>query len=484
MMTNRSADTSPPPPPSRRLISALCTLAVVAFAFYQYGTWRQYLGGYVRGDAVHTFDAMLSRFAAGEGMLLQRSGSHFLSNHVMLWLYPMGWMHGLHDDIFTQLTPFNILLAAAVIPLGLFAHARTRNEGLAFLIALLFATNSLTASLRWAVHPEAMFPFFWFLLFLGLEWKRTALITAGVAGMLCMKEDQAVWLSVFAAWGLFFRRVPWRTGLWMLGTGILAFLAFKVIMNSVPRMPDDPEAGFWWVARYDIEADSLGGIAVWMLTHPHVILGRVLINETWIAIALAGGIVAWRAWRELLLLIPGAILLFSAAPGDPWHTADYYYSYLFVPPLFLAICESCRLQRDTLGHQRLRLILGVLAIGSIALPTRVDNFSQSPWQFLDKSDQRAFVRGVLLDRPDQRAAIHYDLAAWAPRGWQILHLKPDHLERADLLLLDVDRVSVDIGYDQTVELILEAADPDGTWLLVESYGTIHLFERTPPSDRP
>jgi uncharacterized membrane protein len=359
----------------------------------------------------------------------------------------------------------------------LFAHARTRDEGIAFLVALLFTTNTLTASLRWAVHPESMFPIWWFLLFLGLEWRRMALVIIGVGGMLCMKEDQAVWLTVFAAWGLFFRRLPLRTGVGLLVTGLTAFVVFKLVMNSVPQVEGDPVTGFWWVARYDIQADSLGGIVVWMLTHPHVMLGRVFLNETWIAIALAGGLVAWRAWRELLLLIPGAILLFSAAPSDPWHTAQYYYSYLFLPPLFLAVCESIRMQSESLPSGRLRLALGVLAIAALFLPTRNDLWSQSPWQFPDKSEQRAFLRAVLLDRPDQRAAIHYDLAAWAPRGWQVLHLKPHHLERADLLLLDTDRVSVDIGRQATIDLILEARDPNGPWRHVESFGTIVLFER-------
>ncbi len=479
-----TTDDSPPPHPSGRLIGALCGLAGLAFAFFQYATWRQYLGGYVRGDAVQVFDAMLSQFAAGEGMVLQHTGSHFLANHVMLWLYPMGWMYQWHDDLFTQLTPFNLLLAAAAIPLGLFAHARIRDERMAFLVALLFTTNSLTASLRWAVHPESMFPIWWFLLFLGLEWRRTALVIAGVAGMLCMKEDQAVWLTVFAAWGLFFRRLPPRTGLGLLMTGLVAFVTFKFIMNSVPRVEDDPVTGFWWVARYDIDADSTVGVLWWFATHPHVMLGRVLLNETWIAVALAGGLVAWRAWRELLLLLPTAVLLFSTAPGDPWQTAQYYYSYVFLPPLFLAVCEGIRLQIDSVALWRLRLAVGVLAFAALFLPTRNDSWSQSPWQFPDKSEQRAFVRAVLLDRPAQRAAIHYDLAAWAPRGWQVLHPRPHHLVRADLLLLDVDRVSVDIGRQGTIDLINEARDPNGPWRMVENHGTIVLFERKAAADRP
>src|SRR5690606_6419346 len=242
----------------------------------------------------------------------------------------------------------------------------------------------------------------------------------------------------------------------------------------------DPEAGFWWVARYDIQADSMQGIVWWMLSNPHVMLGRVILNETWVAIAIAGGIVAWRAWRELLLLIPGAILLFSAAPGDPWHTAQYYYCYLFVPPLFLALCESCRLQRNAVGLGRLKYAVGMLAIVSLFLTTRVDGWSQSPWQFIDKSTQRDFVQLVLLERPNQRAAMHYDLCAWAPRGWQMLHLSDEHLARADLLLLDIDRVSVDIGRERTIELIQQATDPDGPWRLVESMGTLVLWERKVP----
>jgi len=107
-----------------------------------------------------------------------------------------------------------------------------------------------------------MFPIWWFLLFLGLEWKRTALVVVGVAGMLCMKEDQAVWLTVFATWGLFFRRLPLRTGVGLLVTGLVAFLTFNLIMNSVPRVEGDHLTGFWWVARYDIE-DELPDAGDW-----------------------------------------------------------------------------------------------------------------------------------------------------------------------------------------------------------------------------
>lgn len=312
-------------------LAALWALAVGAFAFFQWGTWRQYLDGRVRGDSVQVFNTMLSRFAAGEGMIHVHSGNHFFKNHVMLWLYPVGWLYKAFDSLFTYLTPMNVALAAAVVPLGLLAYQRTRCQVVSLSVCVLYILSNLTASLRLSVHPESLLIPGWFLIFLGVEVRKRLLVACGIAIIFSVKEDSAVWLGVYAAWLLAFRGVGRRAAMILLAVAVGAFLLFKLVMFGIPLTGEDKDIGYFWLARFGDVASTPGELGVWFLTHPHVVLGRVFINPTWIVILLGGGLVCLLGWRESLLLLPPAFFLFSAV-ADEFRYGLYYYLYPFLPP--------------------------------------------------------------------------------------------------------------------------------------------------------
>lgn len=476
-------------PAPRPFLAGLWIAALLVFCLFQAGSWQQYLDGRVRGDAVQVFDMMLSRFAAGEGMVHTHSGNHFFKNHLMLWLYPAGGVYTIWDSLFAYLAILNAGLAVAVVPLGLLAQRVTGSIAQAATVVFVYTVSSATASIRLSVHPEALLPACWFLLFLGVETRRWAMAATGAVLACCVKEDQPLWLAVYFAWAGIFGRMPWRGAAGAAGASALLFVLFRWIMQAIPLTGTEKAIGDFWLERYGGVADSAGGLLLWFLTHPHVVLARVVLNPVWLWLVLASGVVSIFAWRTCLLLVPPALLFFSAT--DPvFHDLLYYYVYVFVPFLFLATVDGlrwmngrewqCRLSPERYG----RSIVGVLAAAAVAnalIPTRVDGWRQwppamEPAERTRLETARRFVQSVIPPDAELEVATHYDLGAWVPRGRQMLFLREDHRARADAVLVDADRFTLDMPRDAYIALLRELYEGD-RWRLVEQLDSFAYFER-------
>lgn len=466
----------------RGFLVALVVLAALVFTAFHLGTWRQYLDGQVRGDAVQVFNAMLSRFAAGEGMIHVHSGNHFFKNHVMLWLYPVGWLYMIHDSLFTYLAPLNAALALAVIPLGLLAWHRTRCRAVSLALCVFFAVSNLTASMRLSVHPESLLIPGWFLLFWAAETRRHRLMIVAVALILLVKEDQPIWLAVYALWGLVFRRNERRPAIFLLAASVVSYIVFKLIMFGIPLTGKDQDIGYFWLKRFGDVAETPGQLAVWFLTHPHLLLARVAVNPTWLFIIASGGIVCLLGWREMLLTLPPAFFLFSAV-ADEFRLGLYYYLYPILPAVMFAAVAGCAALVDAFGKHRATkpAVLGGLAVMvaiQFLLPTRVDGWHQLPPRLprevrsrLDAA-RNMVQRAVPRDATNLRAAVHYDLNMWVPRGRQLLFLREEDLPQADVIILDRTRVSADLGRDKYIDLLRALLNDNPDWRIDEDLGQI------------
>ncbi len=493
-MTGQPADglvPAGPAPAPRALLPGLTAFALLLFALFHLGTWQQYLDGQVRGDAVQTFDMMLSRFVAGEAHLEHpRTGNHFFTNHVMLWLYPAAVLYWIRDDLFMYLAPLNLALALSVVPLGLLVWRKTESMALVWAVTVFFGVNTLTASLRQSVHPESLLIAPWLGLFLAVEARRHWWAIACAAAILMVKEDQPLWLLVYTVWALLFGRGERRTILAVGALGGVALVVFGLLQAMLPRPGGDVEVGFFWIEeRYGGVADSPWGLAWWFLTNPQVVLDRMILNPMWLYVAFCGAFVCLYGWRPLLLLVPPAVLLFSAE-AEIFARLYYYYAYPLYPPLLYALSEGIgSILRRTPAEWVPRanwLLVGWLAIFGVVhlwMPTRVEGWRQWPPALTLAERARLDAARELVqdtvprDRPELRAATHYDLGAFVPRGRQVLFLAEEELEHADLVLLDARRRSLDVSMEEYTRLLDHLLRPGSGWRVTREIDGIMALER-------
>ena len=475
-MTEQSAGVPSLDQIPRRLWITLCLLAFAAFAFFQWGTWRQYEDGQIRGDAVQVFNAMLSRFADGQGMIHVHSDNHFFKNHLMLWLYPIGWLYIICDSLWTYLTPLNVALALAIVPLGLLAWRRTRSIVTSIAICVVYTLSAMTGSMRLSIHPESYLLPGWFLLFYGVETQRLKWIITGFVATVLVKEDSGLWLTIFFAWALVFRRMPWKHAAAFCVAAIGVFVASRAIMNAIPLTGTTNAIGDFWLSRYGDVAASPGELALWMLRNPVTVFQRVAVNGVWLYIVVGAGILCLLGWRELLLMLPPAILFF-AATADEFHRALYYYVYPFMPPAFLALIAGCdwvlkRFCNTTAKHRALAGLLVLVALAQLMVPTRVDGWMQFPRALPLAERMRIEIGRDMVRRNVPRdakviVAAHYELNQWVPLGRQLVFLRDRDLAIADVAIIDTRRVSADLGRENYLKLLERLQQPDSPWKVVE-----------------
>lgn len=473
----------------RWLMGALAALALLFLTFAQWQAWRQYAAGEVMGDATQVFDVMLSHAAQGEALLYPHSGNHYFASHVRLFLIPVVWLYRLHDNIWTFLTVLNAGLALAIPALGALAWAKLRSAALVLAVCVFFAAAQFTGSLRFALHPESLLLAPWFLVFLGLERRRMAVMVTGAALLLTVKEDQAVWLLMTAAWAAAFRRAEWRFPGVLAGIGAAALVAFAIIHHAVPQPGPAVDTGLFWIERFGADTNSPVGVAIWFLTNPLVLLERWLVNPSWLLMIFNGGVLCLLGWRPLLLAVPPALLLFAMA-SPIFGGLQFYYNYLVFPFLIYALVEGLekglRWEQVPLPAERRPAIfaafIGLLAIVHALVPTRTNGWHQAPallpeagWQRAELG--RAFVQQSVEPGQEVLVATHYHLGAWVPHGRQTTTLRARDRARAELMLLDVRRVSPDLGradYEALLRGISEGTEP---WELVDQAGDFALLRR-------
>lgn len=473
----------------RAFLAALCAAALLAFAFYMFQSALQYHAGRVFGDPATTFDQILSDNA--EGLWFEhprRTGNHYFTNHVMLWMIPATLPYYVYDGLFTYIVMINLGLALAVVPLGVLARRITGSEPVAWGLVVLWVLNNFSTSLLFSLHCENLgFPL-WFVLYWAVLTRRTGVAWAMVAGLLCIKQDYAVWLCVFGAWLLVFRHAQWRLALGFIAAGIGAFLAFKAIMASLPQ-PTEGEVGYYWVVeRYAGIASTPKELVLYFLTRPGELALR-LARPAWMMLILAGGVFCVLGWRSMLLLVPPTFLFFTSA-NNTFNDLLFYYSYPFLPPLFLAACEGSAWLLNRAGERRValgRLLAGVAFACALAQAPMVSRTNRERLMSQRVTDRaraaRLFVqRAVPRSDRNARAMAQWGLQAFVPRGSQRVAMLPEKLFEADRVLFDTQDVAWDLDPEQAGALWSELRRPGGEWELAESFEGFMLFKRVRPPE--
>lgn len=387
-------------------------------ASYDQGIFTQVLWNSLRG---HPFESTLSSqlstnvIHGGQPPALgyQRLGQHF-TPLLLLWAPLAGTLGA------GALGVIQVLLLTAA---GLVLHRLARHwlpAPAAALISISFFAANAVIGPAWGNFTDlCQLPLLVFLLLLGLERRRPALI--GVAALLIplVREDTGVVLMGVSLWLLVRQWQRWRLALALLlwgGTSVL--LAMNVWM---PQFSDDNSRRFMVenFGHYIEGQDKASSLEVLRsaLSQPLILLRELVSPPDQTLRYLIGlslplmlvPLVSVDAW--LLIALPLLGLLLARGSNNPL-SINIRYTYLVVPGLYAgaalwwqrhqALFQSRRLQRVWIGCMALSLIFTLTSNPNRSLSWLVPD-SVTPWVHvgLQESWQRAQqARQLLAIIPD------------------------------------------------------------------------------------
>jgi uncharacterized membrane protein len=382
-------------------------------ASYDQGIFTQVLWNTLRG---HPFESTLSSqlstnvIHAGQPPALgyQRLGQHF-TPLLLLWAPLVGTLGS------GALGVIQVLLVTAA---GLTLHRLARHwlpAGPAALISISFFAANAVIGPAWGNFTDlCQLPLLVFLLLLGLETRRTAVIAVAALLIPLVREDTGVVLMGVSLWLLVRQRQRWPLALLLLlWGGASVLLAMNVWM---PQFSDDNARrfmveNFGHYIEGQEEASSLEVLRS-ALGQPPVLL-RELVNPPDQTLRYLIGLtlplmlvplVSIDAW--LLISLPMLGLLLARGSNNPL-SINIRYTYLVVPGLYagaalwwqrhLGLFQSRRLRRVWMGCMALSLIFTLTSNPNRSISWLVPD-SVSPWVHVgpQESWQRARQSRLLL----------------------------------------------------------------------------------------
>lgn len=382
-------------------------------ASYDQGIFTQVLWNTLRG---HPFESTLSSqlstnvIHAGQPPALgyQRLGQHF-TPLLLLWAPLVGTLGS------GALGMIQVLLITAA---GLTLHRLARHwlpAGPAALITISFFAANAVIGPAWGNFTDlCQLPLLMFLLLLGLETRRTALIAVAALLIPLVREDTGVVLMGVSLWLLVRQRQRWPLALLLLlWGGASVLLAMNVWM---PQFSDDNARrfmveNFGHYIEGQEEASSLEVLRS-ALSQPLVLLRELVSPPDQTLRYLIGltlplmlvPLVSIDAW--LLIALPMLGLLLARGSNNPL-SINIRYTYLVVPGLYAGaalwwqrhpgLFQSRRLRRVWMGCMALSLIFTLTSNPNRSISWLVPD-SVSPWVHVgpQESWQRARRSRLLL----------------------------------------------------------------------------------------
>ena len=361
---------------------------------YDQGIFTQVLWNTLRG---HPFESTLSSqlstnvIHAGQPPALgyQRLGQHF-TPLLLLWAPLVGTLGS------GALGVIQVLLVTAA---GLTLHRLARHwlpAGPAALISISFFAANAVIGPAWGNFTDlCQLPLLVFLLLLGLETRRPAMVAVAALLIPLVREDTGVVLMGVSLWLLVRQRQRWPLALLLLlWGGASVLLAMNVWM---PQFSDDNSRrfmveNFGHYIEGQEEASSLEVLRS-AISQPFILL-RELVSPPGQTLRYLIGLtlplmlvplVSIDAW--LLIALPMLGLLLARGSNNPL-SINIRYTYLVVPGLYagaalwwqrhLGLFQSRRLRRVWMGCMALSLIFTLTSNPNRSLSWLVPD-SVSPW---------------------------------------------------------------------------------------------------------
>jgi len=286
---------------------------------------------------------------------------HVMSDHLSPVLVPL-------SAVWATPWPAELLLliqaafvGAGVIPAHLLGRTLAKQPGGA--VAVVWYT--LSATIWYAVFFDLHVHLFGLPVLLWMMWRvedrpTVAALAIGEIALVCFREDVAILGAIVVA--IAFVRTRRRSLLAVAGLGALIPVLFVLFGKYVVG----PIEGYAYVVRYGSYGSTPSQIAVGVLTHPGLVLERLLSGD---AMALYLGVLApmlflcilgWRvAW-------PGFASMFVNLIADDWHLRVIYFQYhaAAVPFLLWGSLVGFRKVVDR-GHIDGRMLLRLAIVASV-----------------------------------------------------------------------------------------------------------------------
>jgi uncharacterized membrane protein len=342
-------------------------------------------------------------------------GMHILGDHAAWLLYPLASLYWIWPSAHWLLAIQAAALALGAWPVALLGKEHGLDERTCTLLAAGYLVHPVIFNVNlFDFHPEALAGaarrnrLGWFLCCAGLALGCKELVGLSVVAM-------GAWL------GLFERR--WKVGLLAVALGGGWFIAATLWI-----IPACSGAGPAAMARYAYLGATAGEALKNALTHPQLILGRVMSLETaeYLGVLLAAtpAILFGRRFAPLLGAAP-VILLNVLADYAKQRDLSYQYAALIVPFLVVA---------------------GIDNVARLSLPWRKAALALTALAFLAFADYQRLWRTYPEELPYLRSA--YAAMALVPRGDRLLtsaELAPHLAHRPVVLMTDATRGLPDLG---------------------------------------
>lgn len=256
-----------------------------------------------------------------------------------------------------------LVVGASLYALGawvLFRFAASRvGEALALLLALAFVTHPLdTGSLIF--RPESFYPVLLLAFLWAWESGRPVWMAAAAAAVLCVKEDAAVVLGVFAIGEVVFAVDRRRAGAALLA-GSVVVLAANLLWVQPALLSQTGVGKPQYLTFWSIYGDTPRSIVAGMAMHPLVLLKQLVTSHFWLFVAPVLFLPLWSR-RAVFGIVPTAFILGSAS-YEMMHKWGGYYAAPIVPFLFYGLVQAAndeRLKRLLRGWQVMAVALAAI----------------------------------------------------------------------------------------------------------------------------
>lgn len=336
---------------------------IAYFCLATYFSFRRH-DAFRSGIDLANFDQALWLISRGAEPMMTQQGISFWGGHFEVSLLVLVPLYLLGAGAGTLL----VIQALAMSAVGPLLYALARAYGARPWLAVLPA-------LLWLASPLTLIPN-------TFDFHNVPFVAPAIVGsLLALKKDRLPWFAVLALFAcgakedvpLIYVMVGVVTALEgrrrlgaVIAAGALAFFIFAFAVF----MPAFTDSGEWFAQRFAGDrGDSLGEVAIWMVTHPLAALGDLLTTENLVIlvalVATTGGL-CLLAPRWMLLGTPALAHNFLSA-YEPQHQIDNHY---FVPvALSFAVAAAVGVSRLATLNERLRLLAAAwVAVAFVAFP--------------------------------------------------------------------------------------------------------------------
>lgn len=311
----------------------VCALILFGFSSLQLWLFRA-------GNDLGFFDQLIYLLSQGEtpvSSLLE--GVHLIGDHGAIILYPLALLYLIYPSVYWLLAVQAIALSSGALPLYVLSRDSGLSVGYARAIAVCYVLYPAVFNINFYTEfrPEtiAVPALLWAVV--AARRKSVGQGAIAIIVVLSCKETMSLTVVGLGLWLVFQRRIAYGLGCIVAGLawfGVAAFYLIPTFRGGYQM------AGTW---HYESLGTSLTEIALKVLTHPQILLGRAVAGDRLFYYLLLILPIIWGLhWRKASAMIPALPMLGLNILSDFPRQRDliHQYSLPIIPFLFIWLVAS------------------------------------------------------------------------------------------------------------------------------------------------